>query len=150
MVDLMADLSVKVCNKCGIERPLDYFAKEKRYIGGRHHICRICHREHRRKSDNKHRAKRQAAKKIYIAEVGYFNLGDNRKKANCRHYFSVFKRKHNIPKEPCYCCGEERTQAHHENYEYPLQVVWLCTKCHNKVHYDGLKVPKSRIYGKED
>jgi ribosomal protein L34E len=25
-------------------------------------------------------------------------------------------------------------QAHHPNYDYPLQVVWLCSRCHSRLH----------------
>lgn len=35
----------------------------------------------------------------------------------------------------CYFCGcNERLQAHHEDYDHPLDVVWLCASCHGKLH----------------
>ena len=42
--------------------------------------------------------------------------------------------------EPCLVChrpcgrGKKKTHAHHENYGKPLEVVWLCSSCHRKVH----------------
>ena len=37
----------------------------------------------------------------------------------------------------CWCedCGENLTEvAHHEDYNQPLKVVWLCRKCHRARH----------------
>jgi len=37
---------------------------------------------------------------------------------------------------PCYLCGEEKSEGHHLNYDYPYKVVWLCRKHHKGVHYE--------------
>ena len=35
----------------------------------------------------------------------------------------------------CYFCGtSDRLHAHHEDYDHPLDVVWLCASCHGKLH----------------
>lgn len=34
----------------------------------------------------------------------------------------------------CAECGEAETEAHHENYNRPLEVQWLCRSCHTKLH----------------
>ena len=37
--------------------------------------------------------------------------------------------------EPCTRCGFAiGVQAHHEDYSKPLDVMWLCTKCHGARH----------------
>lgn len=33
-------------------------------------------------------------------------------------------------REPCIICGEQRSEAHHEDYSRPLQVKWLCHTHH--------------------
>lgn len=36
--------------------------------------------------------------------------------------------------EPCQRCGKDNAEKHHEDYEKPLEVVWLCRRCHAHVH----------------
>lgn len=46
-----------------------------------------------------------------------------------------------VKPDHCECCGQEaagrRLQAHHEDYTMPLQVRWLCTRCHGALHAPG-------------
>jgi hypothetical protein len=37
-------------------------------------------------------------------------------------------------------CGRSPTYAHHEDYSAPLDVVWLCTRCHHSRHSE-LRLP---------
>ena len=39
-----------------------------------------------------------------------------------------------LRKSPCEVCGAAETTAHHEDYSRPLDVRWLCTKCHAEIH----------------
>lgn len=35
-----------------------------------------------------------------------------------------------IIKQSCQRCGNQKSQAHHENYSKPLHVSWFCEICH--------------------
>jgi len=36
----------------------------------------------------------------------------------------------------CEDCGKEcKTLGHHKNYNYPLEVIWLCHNCHRMAHF---------------
>jgi ribosomal protein S27AE len=36
--------------------------------------------------------------------------------------------------QPCENCGAPKAEAHHEDYSKPLDITWLCTKCHVNLH----------------
>ena len=39
-----------------------------------------------------------------------------------------------IKRFPCKVCGEEKVHGHHEDYNKPLKIIWLCSKHHRRVH----------------
>lgn len=41
---------------------------------------------------------------------------------------------------PCVKCGARDSEAHHEDYNLPLDVVWLCKGCHVERHYGLIEV----------
>lgn len=53
------------------------------------------------------------------------------------HQYVMWAIKLNVIQKPSECqhCGEcKKIEAHHEDYEKPLQVLWLCKLCHEKEH----------------
>lgn len=39
-----------------------------------------------------------------------------------------------LKKQPCEKCGDRDSEAHHDDYAKPMEVTWLCRKCHSKLH----------------
>jgi hypothetical protein len=37
-------------------------------------------------------------------------------------------------KTPCIVCGSLKSEAHHEDYSKPLEVIWLCRRHHMERH----------------
>ncbi len=37
-----------------------------------------------------------------------------------------------LVRQPCQECGEVRSEAHHEDYSKPLEVIWLCKPHHRE------------------
>jgi hypothetical protein len=38
-----------------------------------------------------------------------------------------------IKREPCFC-GDPKSHGHHDDYDKPLEVIWLCDKHHRERH----------------
>ena len=55
-----------------------------------------------------------------------------RKKA--REILNHYLRDNHISRKPCEICGAEKSEAHHDDYDKPLEIRWLCFKCHREWH----------------
>lgn len=57
-----------------------------------------------------------------------------RKKANARSYINVYIKRGAILPQPCQVCGASPAEKHHEDYNKPLEVIWLCRPHHLEYH----------------
>jgi hypothetical protein len=48
---------------------------------------------------------------------------------------------------PCEICGAEPADGHHDDYDIPLRVRWLCRAHHKAVHRDDSKPEGGRRHG---
>ncbi|HZX14944.1 MAG TPA: hypothetical protein VFF49_11170 [Thermodesulfobacteriota bacterium] len=55
-------------------------------------------------------------------------------KAYCKVAYALKIGKLVKPKKCSRCNRESRLSAHHEDYLKPLDVIWLCSSCHKKIH----------------
>lgn len=51
-------------------------------------------------------------------------------------------RKGEIKKKPCEICGTVKTNAHHDNYNEPLNVRWFCSKHHKEWHKNNKAIAR--------
>ncbi len=68
---------------------------------------------------------------------------EDRRKSRCRAFTRVQISRGEIVRGPCECCGNEKSQAHHVDYDNPWLVFWLCKECHKKEH--DVDVGKCRV-----
>ncbi len=59
---------------------------------------------------------------------------EQRKKDNARSYTHVYLTRGLIEKRPCEVCDDPIVQAHHDDYDFPLLVRWLCPTHHRHLH----------------
>lgn len=59
---------------------------------------------------------------------------EQKRRANCRAYAKTYLRRGKITKAPCEKCADPKVEMHHDDYSKPLQVRWLCRKCHMDHH----------------
>jgi hypothetical protein len=44
-----------------------------------------------------------------------------------------------VTKKPCETCGAEKSEMHHDDYDKPKEIRWLCRLCHKAEHGGGFK-----------
>lgn len=59
---------------------------------------------------------------------------EERVKQRCRATTHVLVARGVITKEPCEVCTDPKVEAHHDDYEKPEQVKWLCAHHHRMLH----------------
>ena len=66
-------------------------------------------------------------------------LSYRRHKAEARARGSVAyaRKQKRLVRQPCEICGGCKTDAHHDDYNKPLEVRWLCRNCHKEWHMNN-------------
>ena len=65
---------------------------------------------------------------------GGMPLEEKRKRIYARSVSNHAIRDGKLKREPCEACGNPKSEAHHHDYNKPLDVEWLCKKCHFQEH----------------
>lgn len=100
--------------------------------------------DRKRYRDNPHR--QESAKRSSESPAGLRSRAastarlrkENPEKFKARNAVNNAIRDGKISRKPCHFCqSTENLHAHHEDYDHPLDVVWLCASCHGKLH--GIK-----------
>ena len=58
----------------------------------------------------------------------------NRDKRRAHSRIAHEKERHGLDAQPCEVCGNRPTDGHHDDYDQPLDVRWLCRKHHVELH----------------
>ena len=135
--------SSKACFKCGKTLPLTEFYKHSRMSDGHLGKCKECTKkdvaEHRLKNIDKireyekHRSKLPHRKSLAIQISKAWRREDTRR-SKCHNALRRAVLNGTVTRMPCEVCGNEKSQAHHEDYDKPLDVMWLCDKHHKDRH----------------
>lgn len=75
-----------------------------------------------------------SARKEYARAASKLHAQRNPEKQKARTAVGNAIRDGRLRRLPCEVCGIEKTQAHHEDYSKPLDVRWLCFRCHRAEH----------------
>lgn len=134
---------MKTCFKCKKEKPLADFYKHKMMADGHLNKCKECTRkdanEHRSnnlekvRAYDRERAKLPHRKSLKTILTRAWRAEDTRRAKAHKAVGEAVKRGE-LVREVCVKCGREDTFAHHEDYDKPLEIVWLCQPCHSKRH----------------
>ena len=139
----MSDAIVsKQCFKCCVILPLDQFYPHPRMADGHLNKCKACakrdatlHREANiekvRKYDRNRPNKDQRAQSALAKQKKYRHAHN----AMCAVHRAL--RQGHISRQPCEQCGSMDVDAHHPDYDKPLEVMWLCRSHHRQWHADN-------------
>jgi hypothetical protein len=113
-------MDLKRCFKCGVEKPRTEFYRHPAMADGLLGKCKAC-------------AKADVTAR-WNANAEIFRQTDaarRKAKRQANHATGNAIRDGRLVKGVChYCASTEAVQAHHWNYYRPLDVTWLCKRCH--------------------
>lgn len=146
----------KTCKKCNITKPLTLFYKEPRLFDGHSNSCKMCKkkqsndyrksnlekvREYDRNRPNtllrleKERTRKKTKQQILNKRKSNQLWAKNNKIKKRAH--AIVQRAilvGEINKKPCVVCGDTKSEAHHENYNEPMNIVFYCRQHHQERH----------------
>ena len=134
----------KQCNRCGQRKPVDSFHRNKNMSDGRLNQCKEClpPRSPCRRPKTKEqlaynaafmrRWRRQNKEGSQAITARYYAKCPEKKRAHAAVARAVAAGR--LKALPCEVCGELPTEAHHDDYDKPLEVRWLCHIHHKAVH----------------
>ena len=134
--------NMKTCIKCDLPKNESEFDRDKRAKDGLQGQCKECGKkaDHSRYLANRQLVLDRNAKWVKDNPERRAEIrakGDREQKAKhperIKARQAVYRaiKTGRLVKEPCHC-GETEVQGHHEDYSKPLDVEWLCAKCHSK------------------
>ena len=126
-----------ICNQCGEDKPeTEFYPRNKK--------CKTCYKlrvSAYQKGAGK--ANHQASNRLYAstakgsatnAKAAVTYLANNRKKTRAKDAVKRAVKAGKLVKGPCEQCGKVRVHGHHDDYDKPLVVRWLCPEHHKQWH----------------
>lgn len=67
-----------------------------------------------------------------------------RLRENARSYANVYQKRGKLLPHPCESCHAPIAEKHHDDYAKPLDVRWLCRRCHLSEHAAAIQTRNPR------
>ena len=150
----------KVCSSCGQEKPFSEFNKNRRSKDGLQDKCRSCFSRYnkarywadpQRFKDSVRKYREENLENTFVTRMEMCKRKPCEK--NAREAVNLAVKLGYIEKpDHCLGCGksdsESRVTAHHHDYSKPLEVVWVCSKCHRNLDANRREMEGKSRYGK--
>jgi ribosomal protein S27AE len=133
----------KKCFKCNAVKLLEDFYKHPNMPDGHVNKCKECNKNdvtsHRNKNIEKVREYDRARGKIperikANAEINKAWRAEDSRRNVAHNQVARAIRNGTLVRQACIRCAETKSIAHHEDYDHPLVVMWLCQSCHKQRH----------------
>lgn len=134
-------MGTKTCRRCGIEKDISEFYIHPKMKDGHLNACKLCVRKRvkdyqqtdagratqsRRNQKPERKAHIRATAKKWAAKYR------DRRRAQSILAHALLRGSITRPEKCDECPNTKHISAHHEDYSRPLDVQWLCPKCHGK------------------
>lgn len=139
---------MKTCFKCGESQPRENFYKHSKMADGLLGKCKSCTKldvgKHRLENIEKIRAydrlrsKEPERKKSSYEISARWRASDSRI-VKCHNEVARAVKKGTLQKVGCAVCGSNKSEAHHDSYLRPLDVMWLC-RIHHVARHKELSI----------
>ncbi len=150
---------MKTCFKCHRELPMSEFYVHRQMADGHLNKCKDCTKRDTAdrvsklsvdphwldKELERHRLK---SRRYRDSGKGYVFTAEQ-KEERARRYAEKYPKRvianravsnavrdGRLLKLPCSICGNEDSEGHHDDYDKPLEVIWLCPKHHAERHVE--------------
>lgn len=141
MQHMQSTACTKTCFKCGAEKPLTDFYKHSGMADGHVNKCKECNKkdvkknrsdslDHYREYD-RGRGNRQGLEYVKEYRERY------PKKYAAHNKVNNAIRDGKLHRGCCEVCGDENSVAHHDDYDRPLDIRWLCQGHHKQWHAEN-------------
>lgn len=133
----------KECFKCKTVKPLSEFYKHPKMADGHVNKCKECNKNDVTSNRNKHieriraydRARGKIPERVKAnTEINRAWRAEDKRRQLGHIAVARAIRNGSLVRLPCIRCGEAKSLAHHEDYDKPLDVMWLCQPCHKQRH----------------
>ena len=134
---------MKKCRVCAEMKPHTAFYAHPNAAGGRDTRCKECAKAYQRNRSRKNpkvqEYDRQRASLPHRVDLRARTAKrwrtQNPERYKAQTVVGNAIRDGKLKKEACFFCGTDTgVHAHHHDYEKPLDVTWLCPKCHHRLH----------------
>jgi hypothetical protein len=136
--------TTKKCFKCGQVKIITDFYPHKQMGDGYLNKCKECtkkdiklYRIEHPDILSKYELKRSKSQKRIAYSKKHYDLWIKRNPEKYKaHYLlsNAVRDKRIIKPDLCEICGNKtRLHGHHTDYAKPLEVIWLCAKCHGQI-----------------
>lgn len=155
--------NTKKCGKCGLQKSVDAYHRRSRSKDGLQSYCKECDKhatlsQMASKEGREYRSRWRMSEKGVSSRRSYLESDNGKKKhkENAARHRERHKQKVKaraavsnaivlgllVRADKCSVCfvsppamrdGRSALQAHHDDYSKPLDVQWLCVKCHKDI-----------------
>ncbi len=132
----------RVCSVCDIDKPLSDFYSDKTRLFGKSYRCKVC--THLYYKGNKARllsnqlehnreySHTEGARELKVASA-HRMMEKYPERYQVRNTARNALKSGKLVRQPCEVCKEPKAEMHHDDYDKPLDVRWLCPLHHREL-----------------